>query len=98
MNLIDKLASDTIKLALKKLTHFGEAEAKELKEKHAPSAAQDEFNAGLEVELEHGSKAGPVNNVTDDKPGETASIAAAHLDEIGDYYTRLDKMEEAGKK
>ncbi len=47
---------------------------------------------GLDVEREHGLIS-PDTNVTDDDPIMTAKIALAHLNEIPDYYTRLDLME-----
>jgi hypothetical protein len=52
----------------------------------------EQFRMGLDVELEHG-KIDPHTNVTDDDPIMTGKIALAHLNEIPDYYTRLDKME-----
>jgi hypothetical protein len=52
----------------------------------------EQFRMGLDVELEHGSQ-DPRTNVTDDDPVTTGKIAWAHLNEFGDYYTRLDKME-----
>ena len=52
-----------------------------------------EFRRGLEVEQEHGSLWGEETNVTKDDPLFTGRIAWAHLKEITDYYTRLDKME-----
>ncbi|MBZ0204259.1 MAG: hypothetical protein K8I03_14685 [Ignavibacteria bacterium] len=52
----------------------------------------EEFQMGLEVELEHGM-INPVTNVTGDDLTMTAKIALAHLNEIPDYYTRLKKME-----
>jgi hypothetical protein len=52
-----------------------------------------EFRRGLEVEMEHGSLWGDETNVTKDDPNFTGKIAWAHLKEIPDYYTRLDKME-----
>ncbi|NLE06475.1 MAG: hypothetical protein GX638_16950 [Crenarchaeota archaeon] len=51
---------------------------------------------GYQVEMEHGTKAGKYN-VTNDDPVSTIKIAAAHLLELKDYYTRLKKMEEEGK-
>ena len=63
----------------------------------------EEFQQGLHVELEHGL-VDPVTNVTDDDLAMTGKIAWAHLNEFGDYYTRLKKMEDeadeywAGKK
>jgi hypothetical protein len=51
-----------------------------------------QFRRGLEVELEHGSH-DPQTNVTNDDVLMTGRIAWAHLKEIRDYYTRLDKLE-----
>ena len=51
-----------------------------------------QFHRGLEVELEHGAH-DPQTNVTNDDPLMTGKIAWAHLKEIRDYYTRLDKLE-----
>lgn len=57
----------------------------------------NQFRMGLAVELEHGSLWGDETNVTKDDPHFTGRIAWAHLKEIPDYYTRLEKMEaEAG--
>jgi hypothetical protein len=57
----------------------------------------EQFRMGLDVELEHGLH-DPATNVTGDDPILTGKIALAHLKEIADYYTRLDKMErEAGQ-
>jgi len=53
----------------------------------------DQFRAGMDVELEHGSH-DPRTNVTDDDPYVTGRIAWAHLNEFPDYYTRLERMEE----
>ncbi len=55
-----------------------------------------EFRMGLTVELEHG-KFDPQTNVTDDDDIMTGKIALAHIKEIPDYYTRLEKMEEEGE-
>jgi hypothetical protein len=52
----------------------------------------EQFRRGLEVELEHGA-IDTETNVTGNDPLLTGKIAWAHLKEIGDYYTRLDKME-----
>jgi Protein of unknown function (DUF5661) len=52
----------------------------------------EQFRRGLEVELEHGAR-DPETNVTGDDLLLTGKIAWAHLKEIRDYYTRLDKME-----
>mgnify|MGYP003413981551 CR=1 FL=1 len=52
----------------------------------------EQFRRGLEVELEHGAR-DPETNVTSDDLLLTGKIAWAHLKEIRDYYTRLDRME-----
>ncbi len=52
----------------------------------------EQFRMGLEVELEHGTT-NPETNVTGDDLIITGKIALAHLNEIPDYYTRLNKME-----
>jgi hypothetical protein len=51
--------------------------------------------AGIQVEMEHGED--PETNVTDDSIVDTAKIAWAHLKEMADYYTKLDKMEKSSK-
>ena len=52
----------------------------------------EQFRRGLEVELEHGAR-DPDTNVTNNDPVLTGKIAWAHLKEIRDYYTRLDRLE-----
>ena len=53
----------------------------------------DQFRRGMIVELEHGLV--DLNtNVTDSDPLMTGKIALAHLNEIPDYYDRLEKMED----
>jgi GNAT superfamily N-acetyltransferase len=52
----------------------------------------EQFARGIVVELEHG----PVDPQTDVTTGdltETAKIALAHLNELPDYYDRLERME-----
>jgi hypothetical protein len=49
------------------------------------------------MELEHGSQ-NPLTNVTNDDVIITGKIALAHLNEIPDYYTRLQKMEQEAEK
>jgi hypothetical protein len=56
----------------------------------------EQFRMGLDVELEHGLH-DPKTNVTADDPVMTGKIALAHLNELPDYYTRLEKMEEEGE-
>ena len=51
-----------------------------------------EFRRGLEVEMVHGNKI-KETNITNDNEYITGKIAWAHLHEIPDYYSRLDKME-----
>ena len=51
-----------------------------------------QFHRGLRRELQHG-RADPDTNVTDDDLVLTAKIVLAHLNEIPDYYTRLEVME-----
>lgn len=60
-----------------------------------------QLRRGMKVEREHGDR----NKKTDvikqkdaDSDKVFAKIALAHLKEIPDYYTRLDKMEKQGKK
>jgi Protein of unknown function (DUF5661) len=57
----------------------------------------DQFQAGMNVELEHGLH-DPSTNVSDDNPLVTGKIALAHLNEFSDYYTRLERMEEQAKR
>lgn len=52
----------------------------------------DDVLAGMDVELEHGTRY-PDLNVTGDDPVLTAKVALAHLREFPDYYTRLTSME-----
>ena len=55
-----------------------------------------QFRRGLEVELEHGAH-DPQTNVTNDDVLLTGRLAWAHLKEIRDYYTRLDRLEAEAK-
>lgn len=50
------------------------------------------LTAGMNVELEHGSRF-PDLNVSGDDPIVSAKIALAHLREFPDYYERLVRME-----
>ena len=52
----------------------------------------EQFQMGMNVELEHGTR-DLRTNVSDDDSLITGKIALAHLNEFPDYYTRLDKME-----
>ncbi len=53
-----------------------------------------QFRRGLEVELEHGL-VDKNSNVTNNDMLLTGKIALAHLNELDDYYTRLDMIEQA---
>ncbi len=75
---------------------YTQKEAKEIGDKIGINWKEidlEQFRMGLEVEMEHGSLWGEATNVTKDDPNFTGKIAWAHLKEIPDYYTRLDKME-----
>ena len=56
----------------------------------------EQFRAGMDVELEHGTR-DPDTDVTGDDPVLTGKIALAHLRELPDYYTRLARMEAEGE-
>ena len=57
----------------------------------------DQFRRGMNVELEHGMR-DPNTNVSNDDPLITGKIALAHLNEMRDYYDRLEKMEKEGEE
>lgn len=57
----------------------------------------EQFQRGMNVELEHGLH-DLLTNVTDDDPLVTGKIALAHLREFPDYYTRLEQLEEQAKR
>jgi len=52
----------------------------------------EQVRAGMDVEMEHGSRF-PDLDVTFDDPVVTVKIALAHLREFPDYYERLAMME-----
>ena len=56
----------------------------------------EQFRAGMDVELEHGTRE-PDTDVTGDDPVLTGKIALAHLRELPDYYARLARMEAEGE-
>jgi hypothetical protein len=75
--------------------HFTAEEAKAIGEQLGIDWTEfdvEQFRMGMDVELEHGL-VDPATNVTDDDPLMTGKIALAHLNEFGDYYTRLEIME-----
>jgi hypothetical protein len=55
----------------------------------------EDFRAGLDVELEHGTRFNDVN-VTNNHPVITGKIVLAHLKESLDYYKLLDVAELEG--
>lgn len=55
----------------------------------------EEFQRGLEVELEHGLQFADAN-VTNNHPVLTGMIVLAHLKEMLDYYSRLEVAELEG--
>jgi len=55
----------------------------------------DDFQEGLEVELEHGTRYEDAN-VTNNHPVLTGMIVLAHLKETMDYYKRIDVAEIEG--
>jgi hypothetical protein len=55
----------------------------------------EDFGAGLEVELEHGTQFKDAN-VTNNHPLLTGKIVLAHLKESMDYYKRLEVAEIEG--
>ena len=57
-----------------------------------------EFQKGMKVEAEHGTKFGKQYDVTGNDPKKTAKIVSVHLREAKDYYDRLEKMEDEAKK
>tara|TARA_Y100000310_G_scaffold342459_1_gene445801 strand:+ start:1484 stop:1756 length:273 start_codon:yes stop_codon:yes gene_type:complete len=79
---------------------FTEEEAKEVGEEIGINWDKfdvDQFRRGMDVELEHGL-IDPSTNVSNDDPIITGKIALAHLNELPDYYDRLEKMEEEGER
>jgi hypothetical protein len=75
--------------------HFTTEQAREIGDKLGIDWKRfdvEQFRMGMDVELEHGLHDSSTN-VTGDDPILTGKIALAHLKEIADYYTRLQKME-----
>jgi len=85
---------------MKKRKKFTTREAKEIGEKLGIKWYKfdvEQFRSGLDVELEHGRR-DPKTNVTNDDSLMTGKIALAHLNELPDYYTRLEKMEKEAEE
>ena len=79
--------------------HFSNDEAKTIGEQIGIDWSKfdvEQFRRGMDVELEHGT-IDSNTNVSNDDPLTTGKIALAHLNEIPDYYDRLEKMEEEGE-
>jgi hypothetical protein len=75
---------------------LNEAEAiREIVAGEALDVTVEEFQRGLEVELEHGIGFADAN-VTNNHPVLTGKIVLAHLKEMLDYYTRLEVAELEG--
>lgn len=86
-----------VKMESKK--NFTEQEAKEIGEQLMIKWDKfdvDQFKRGMDVELEHGT-IDSNTNVSNDDPLITGKITLAHLNEIQDYYDRLEKMEKEGE-
>ncbi len=90
-------------LGIRDWTRFSKAEVelreaeiiRELVGGEARDVSVEEFQRGLEVELEHGIGI-PDANVTNNHPVLTGKIVLAHLKENLDYYTRLEVAELEG--
>ncbi len=94
-SLINHINKNLIGEKMKDSKRFSEKEARKIGEAIGidwDDVDFEQFRMGLEVELEHG-KQDPQTDVTNDDPIMTGKIALAHLKEISDYYSRLDKME-----
>lgn len=52
----------------------------------------NQIRKGMKVELEHGKK-NPKTDVTHNDPIKTLKIVLAHLNELPDYYDKLEKVE-----
>ena len=79
--------------------HFTAEEAKEVGEKIGIKWDKfdvDQFQRGMDVELEHGTR-DLKTNVNNNDPIMTGKIALAHLNEFPDYYDRLKEMEEKAR-
>lgn len=79
---------------------FTEEEAKEIGEQIGIDWLRfnvDQFQRGMNVELEHGLK-DDATNISHNDAITTGKIAWAHLKEFPDYYDRLEKMEAEAHK
>ncbi|MCF0149088.1 MAG: hypothetical protein HUJ77_11905 [Clostridium sp.] len=99
MKLINLFSNRSDKV--EKRTSFTKAEASKIAKELGIDFSKEkftlnDFTAGLNVELEHGTRS-LLTNVTNDNPIITGKIALAHLNEIPDYYVRLRKLESDAK-
>ncbi len=108
MQLKEYITTDEVKRVCKELGFRDWSELKDLRVTEAEAVAirkivnkQDmdipleSFRAGLDVELEHGTRY-PDANVTNNHPILTGKIVLAHLKETMDYYERLEVTEIEG--
>ncbi len=87
--------SDWTTLTRAKIEPRDAAVIREMVGAEALEISVEDFQAGLEVELEHGF-AFPDANVTNNHPLLTGKIVLAHLKESLDYYARLEVAELEG--
>lgn len=98
--LITPPAVNEIKINKALKTKFTKEEAREIGLRLGVDFAKydlGEFRRGLEVEMVHGRKIRETN-ITNDNEYITGKIAWAHLHEMPDYYSRLDKMEKEANR
>ena len=81
--------------------HFSDEEARSVGERLGIEWSSspfdlEQFRAGMDVELEHGTRDRDTD-VTGDDPVLTGKIVLAHLRELPDYYARLARMEGEGE-
>ena len=94
MTLLDKL----VKLAAERVTDML---SDEKAQKSDFTGSTKQLDMGIDMERkEHGPDGpeGGKHDITQNSPEAPEEIAKAHLAEIPDYYTRLEKMEEAVEK
>jgi len=101
MDMYDKLYVRRLKIARDETAgnKLNKAIAYVLK-KLGPGASKKELLMGIKVEQEHGPS-GPLGGAFDIVKGDETvpvMIAAAHIAELPDYYTRLAHMEDEGEE
>ena len=100
--ILNKIGMKNLERKDSKKTYFNFNEGKKIAEQLGIDFSKEKFSlkefiAGLNIELEHGSKF-KETNITNDDPIMTGKIAWAHLKEFPDYYERLQKLEDEAKK